>query len=208
MGRILIVDDHALVREAMASRLAALDGGSECVAVGSADEALNCLQGGAEIDLVVVDLMLPGDNGFSLLAVLGKRYPDLPVVVVSAIDDEASVQRARRCGASGYVSKASSGDELVDAIRVVLDGGIHLPTAVAALQLPKRAAAAARFGLTAAQARVLELLAAGNSNRAIATLLGVSEATVKVHVTAIFRALGVSSRAQTLVAIARQGTRL
>lgn len=210
MSKILIVDDHALVREAMAQSLARLQPGLVCVEASSADQALACLESDAGLDLAVIDLMLPDMNGFSLLAVLGKRFPDVPAVVVSAIDDEASVRRAIKAGASGYVFKSSSSQVLLQALRVVLDGGVHLPEARSVAQPAKRASMSAseRYGLTAAQGRVLELLAAGKSNREIADLLGVSEGTVKVHMTANFRALGVSSRAQALVVMSRHGTRL
>jgi len=210
VSKILIVDDHALVREAMAQSLARLQPGLVCVEASSADQALACLESDAGLDLAVIDLMLPDMNGFSLLAVLGKRFPDVPAVVVSAIDDEASVRRAIKAGASGYVFKSSSSQVLLQALRVVLDGGVHLPEARSVAQPAKRASMSAseRYGLTAAQGRVLELLAAGKSNREIADLLGVSEGTVKVHMTANFRALGVSSRAQALVVMSRHGTRL
>ncbi len=211
--RILIVEDHALVREAMAQSLARLEPGLVCVEASSADQALACLETDADLDLAVIDLMLPDMNGFSLLAVLAKRFPDVPAVVVSAIDDDASVRRAIKAGASGYVSKSSSSQVLLQALRVVLDGGVHLPDAKSVTPLAKPAkranmSAIERYGLTVAQGRVLELLAAGKANREIANLLSISEGTVKVHMTAIFRALDVSSRAQALVVISRCGIRL
>ena len=209
MTKILIVEDHALVREAMAQRLACLEPELVCLESAGADEALALLEAHGDVDLAIVDLMLPGANGFSLLGVLAKRYPDLPAIVVSAMDDDASVRRALKAGASGFVSKASSGEVLLHAVREVLDGGV--PTPVRSAASPGRSAGKApaeRFGLTTAQARVLELLAGGRSNREIAELLGLTEGTVKVHMTAIYRALGVSSRSQALVAIARSGARL
>lgn len=212
--KILIIEDHALVREAMAQSLSRLEGGAECIEVGSADEALAALAADGGIDLAVIDLMLPAMNGFSLLAVLAKRFPDIPAIVVSAMDDELSVRRAIKAGASGFVSKAHPGAALLEAVGVVLAGGVHMPAGCSATaSSPPPAAddgvpASERFGLTAAQTRVFELLASGRTNREIAALLGLSEGTVKVHMSAIFRALGVSSRAQALVAIARQGTRL
>ncbi|ENO90669.1 LuxR family DNA-binding response regulator [Thauera linaloolentis 47Lol = DSM 12138] len=204
------MEDHALVREAMAQSLARLQPGLECVEASSADQALACLDADGDIDLAVIDLMLPDMNGFSLLAVLAKRFPEVPAVVVSAIDDEVSVRRAIKAGASGYVSKSSSSEVLLQAVRGVLDGGVHLPDDKSATQPARRARmpASERYGLTAAQGRVLELLAAGKTNREIADLLGVSEGTVKVHMTAIFRALDVSSRAQALVVMSRCGVRL
>ncbi|QDF98825.1 DNA-binding response regulator [Azoarcus sp. DD4] len=209
MTKILIVEDHALVREAMAQTLSRLEPGIECVEAKGADDALAKLESAADWDLAIIDLMLPDMNGFSLLAVLAKRFPDVPAIVVSAMDDEASVRRAIKGGASGFVSKASSGETMLQAVRVVLDGGVCTPEA--ATQSPGRrggAPVSERFGLTAAQTRVLELLAQGKTNREIADLLGLSEGTVKVHMSAIFRALGVSNRAQALVVITRHGVRL
>lgn len=209
MTKILIVEDHALVREAMAQSLSRLEPGVECIEAAAGEEALAVLDAQPDLDLALIDLMLPDVNGFALLGILGKRFPAMPAIVVSAMDDDASVRRALKAGASGFVSKASSGEVLLRAVREVLDGGV--PTPVRSAPSPAHAAAKApaeRFGLTTAQARVLELLAGGRSNREIAELLGLTEGTVKVHMTAIYRALGVSSRSQALVAIARSGARL
>jgi DNA-binding NarL/FixJ family response regulator len=204
----MIVEDHTLVREAMAQTLSRLEPGVECVEARDADDALARLARDGSFDLAVIDLMLPDMNGFSLLAVMAKRFPDVPAIVVSAMDDEASVRRAIKGGASGFVSKASSGEELLRAVRVVLGGGVHTPEMPATNGRRTGAPASERFGLTAAQSRVLELLAQGRTNREIAELLGLSEGTVKVHMSAIFRALNVSNRAQALVVISRHGTRL
>lgn len=210
MTRILIVEDHTLVREAVAQTLRHLEDGLECVEARSADEALAKLDGGGEWDLAVIDLMLPDMNGFSLLAVLAKRFPDVPALVVSALDDSSSVQRALKGGASGFVPKSSSGEEMLKAVRTILDGGVYVPSVTEAEGSRKRPGAPVqeRFGLTAAQTRVLELLAQGKTNREIADLLGLSEGTVKVHMSAIFRALNVTNRAQALVMVARHGNRL
>lgn len=119
------------------------------------------------------------------------------------MDDDASVRRALAAGASGFVSKASSGEVLAQAVREVLDGG--MPTPRASISPASRSRQPAeRYGLTVAQARVTELLVTGCSNREIATKLGLSEGTVKVHVTAIYRALGVSRRSQALVLLSRR----
>jgi DNA-binding NarL/FixJ family response regulator len=210
MTRILIVEDHTLVREAVAQTLRRLEEGVECVEARCADEALAKLAAGGEWDLAVIDLMLPDMNGFSLLAVLAKRFPDVPAVVVSALDDGATMQRAMKGGASGFVPKSCSGEEMLKAVRIVLDGGVYAPVTADAESGRRRGGVPVqeRFGLTAAQARVMELLAQGKTNREIADLLGSSEGTIKVHMSAIFRALNVSNRAQALVVIARHGNRL
>ena len=204
MTKILIVEDHALVREAMAQRLACLEPEQVCLESAGADEALALLEAHRDVDLAIVDLMLPGANGFSLLGVLAKRYPDLPAIVVSAMDDDASVRRALSAGASGFVSKASSGEVLALAVREVLDGGMPTPRASPPGRGARSLSAAEHYGLTSAQNRVAELLATGGSNREIATKLGLTEGTVKVHVTAIYRALGVSSRSRALVLLSRR----
>ena len=204
MTKILIVEDHALVREAMAQSLSRLESGVECFEAANGDEALAVLECHPDLDLAVVDLMLPDVNGFSLLAILGKRFPDMPAIVVSAMDDDASVRRALSVGASGFVSKASSGAVLALAVREVLDGGMPTPRASPPGRGARSLSAAERYGLTSAQNRVAELLATGGSNREIATKLGLTEGTVKVHVTAIYRALGVSSRSRALVLLSRR----
>lgn len=214
LGCLLIVEDHALVREGMAQTLARL-GAEWCVIEASdAAQALAVIDGGAEVDLVLTDLMLPGMNGFSLLATLRERDPSLPVVVVSALSDKATVSRAMRQGASGFVSKGDSGDQLVQAVRLVLDGGLYTPperrppTARAGrTSATIRPSPADDYGLTQAQTRVLHLLAEGRSNREVAESLGLAEGTVKVHVTRIFKAMKVTSRAQVLIALAQRGTR-
>lgn len=209
MTRILIVEDHALVREAMAHTLARLEPGVECVGVKGSDEALPLLEASSDWDLAVIDLMLPDINGFSLLGILAKRYPDLPAIVVSALDDSASVRRAMKAGASGFVSKSSSSEELCRAVRIVLDGGVCTPE-LGAFSPAQRTGASVgeRFGLTVGQLRVLELLGQGKTNREIADLLGLSEGTVKVHVSAIFRALNVKNRSQVLLVISRHSGRI
>jgi DNA-binding NarL/FixJ family response regulator len=209
MTRILIVEDHTLVREAVAQTLGHLEAGVECLEARCADEALAKLDDGGEWDLAVIDLMLPDMNGFSLLAVMAKRFPDVPTVVVSALDDPQTVQRALKGGASGFVSKSCSGEEMLQAVRTVLDGGVYAPAAAEVDGARRRSGMPVqeRFGLTAAQTRVMELLAQGKTNREIADLLGLSEGTIKVHMSAIFRALNVSNRAQAVVVMARHGNR-
>ena len=209
MTRILIVEDHALVREAMAHTLARLEPDLQCVEATGSTEALALLEAGSEWDLAVVDLMLPDLSGFSLLGVVTKRFPDVPTIVVSALDDPASVRRAMKSGASGFVSKCSSGEELRHAVRTVLDGGIYAPILVPKGGTGKGdpAGTTERFKLTVAQSRVAELLGQGKTNREIADLLGLSEGTVKVHMSAIFRALDVRNRAQALVMLTRKAAK-
>jgi DNA-binding NarL/FixJ family response regulator len=206
--RILVIEDHALVREGLLLALKGIEEGSEAQVVGSpdADAAAQLLAGDNDFDLLLLDLMLPGTSGMGFLSVVRKRYPHIPVVVLSALDDAETVMKAIRHGASGFVSKASPTDVLLGALREVLAGEIWLPPEYRELtSRPRRARSAAeRYGLTKSQARVLELLTEGKTNREIGELLGVTEGTVKIHVSNIFKAMGVSNRSQAL--LANQGT--
>lgn len=202
MSCILVIDDHALVREGLAQTLSRLGGVLSVIEATDAAHALALIDERDDIDLVITDLIMPGMNGFSLLATLRERDPSLPVLVVSALSDNPTVSRAMRQGASGFVSKGDSGAQLVEAVREVLDGNLYTPPARS-----KVVDAPASKGLTRAQQRVLLLLAQGWSNREIAESLGLAEGTVKVHVSRILSAYKVSSRAQLLIALAREQSR-
>ena len=193
----------------MAQTLHRLEVGLQCVEARGSEEALTLLAESGDWDLAVIDLMLPDMSGFSLLGVLAKRYPDVPTIVVSALDDQATLRRAMKVGASGFVSKSSSGDELRTAVRTVLDGGVFfMPQESPDEGRRGNRAIEQRYRLTTAQTRVAELLGQGKTNREIADLLGLSEGTVKVHMSAIFRAMNVRNRAQALVALSRSGARM
>lgn len=202
--RILVIEDHALVREGLLLALRALeDNGSHAEVLGAkdAEEATAMLAENDDFDLIVLDLMLPGTGGMAFLGVIRKRHPHIPVVILSALDDGDTVMKAMRQGAAGFVSKASPTDVLLGALREVLAGEIWLPPEYRdqAGKRRRNKTVAERFGLTKSQARVLELLAEGKTNREIAALLDVTEGTVKIHVSAIFKAMNVSNRSQALL---------
>jgi len=198
MLKILVVDDHALVREGLMQTLDQLEGEVVCVGAQDADAALQELQS-QDYDLVLLDLMLPGINGMAFLGVLRKRFPSLPVVILSALDDPDTVARAMRQGASGFVPKYSSSEDLLEALRQVRAGVVFLPQQLQGAHGGR--SLAERYGITAGQMRVLELLGQGKTNREIADLLGLTEGTVKIHVSAIFKALKVSNRGQALLVV-------
>ena len=202
--RILVIEDHALVREGLLLALKALeeDGtATELLGVRDADAATLKLEENDDFDLILLDLMLPGTGGMAFLGVIRKRFPHIPVVILSALDDADTVMKAIRQGAAGFVSKASPTDVLLGALREVLAGEIWLPPEYRDMSGKRRRAktVAERYGLTKSQARVLELLAEGKTNREIADLLDVTEGTVKIHVSAIFKAMGVGNRSQALL---------
>jgi DNA-binding NarL/FixJ family response regulator len=201
--RILVADDHALVREGLVHTLSELDPAAEIIEADSAEAVYAVLAGGATFDLALLDLFMPGVEGFDLLTTVCDRMPDLPVVVLSASEDSSHVRKAIDCGASGYVPKSSGRDVMLSALRLVLAGGVYLPPttlAGGAEGAPAPVAAHLLLGsLTPRQREVLRLLGAGLSNKEIARQLGLSENTIKIHVTAILRSLQVSNRTAAVV---------
>lgn len=216
MAKLLVIEDHALVREGLVQTLRQLDA-MEVSEVADFQGANVLLERGEIFDLALLDLGLPGVDGVTCLKSFRQRYPSMPVVILSAYDDAHTVNRAMRCGAAGFVSKASSSDRLLAVLREVLSGNVQSPDAaqkkkvfVASPHLPmgKGKTDPADFGLTDRQVEVLSLMVRGKSNRDIAGLLGLSEGTVKIHLSTIFKRLGVSSRTQAMIVVARRGIRL
>ena len=214
MLKLLVVEDHALVREGLARLLLQLEEGVVVSERADFESALTLLDNEQDFDLVLLDLALPGIDGFAGLDILRKRYPAIPVAVVSAFDDVPTITRVMNHGASGFIPKAFAGDALLNAVREVLAGNIFRPGTVqhqakiddaAPLPPQKGSVQPSEIGLTDRQAQVLALMVRGLSNRDIAQQLDLSEGTVKIHATAVFKALGVSSRTQALVAVARYG---
>ncbi|HJW26302.1 MAG TPA: response regulator transcription factor [Rhodocyclaceae bacterium] len=213
MLKLLVVEDHALVREGLARLLRQLEDDVEVTETADFEAALGVLDNERDFDLVLLDLALPGIDGFAGLNILRQRYPALPVAVVSAFDDLPTVTRVMNNGASGFIPKAFSGDELLGAVREVLTGNIFRPGSLQSAKIddaapvpPQRGSVhPSEVGLTDRQAQVLALMMRGLSNREIAEQLDLSEGTVKIHATAVFKALGVTSRTQALVAASRYG---
>ncbi len=208
--KILIVEDHALVREGLLTTLRALGGGVQTIGAADAAEAIAFLEE-EDIDLMLLDLMLPGTRGQTFLPVVRRRFQTVPVVVLSALDDADTVAGVMKNGASGFISKAASSEELLEALQKVLAGEIYVPDALrgavtrsASAKADGGSGVAQRFGLTPAQERVLQHLAEGTSNRQIAEVLGLTEGTVKIHVSAIIKALKVTNRAEAALIASRK----
>jgi len=209
MLNLLVVEDHALVREGLLATLKNLGAETQTFGVPGANEAIGVLEN-QDIDMMILDLMLPGTKGQTFLPLVRRRFPTVPVVILSALDDADTVSRVMKAGASGYVSKSGSSSELLEALRAVLSGEIYLPPKLRELTNRSETAhgegkpLAQRFGLTAAQVRVLELLSEGRSNRQIGELLGLTEGTVKIHVSAIIKAMGVNNRSEAALMASRK----
>jgi DNA-binding NarL/FixJ family response regulator len=204
--RILIVDDHPLFREALKGALAGGLPGAVIEAAGSFDAAAALLEKGAERDLVLLDLKMPGVQGLSGLVYLRAQYPGVPVVIVSASEDQDIMRRALDLGVAGFIPKSSTIETIVSAVAAVIRGEVWMPPGYA----PSGAGDADADGiarrlatLSAQQIRVLMMLRAGLLNKQIAYELGVSEATIKSHVSAILLKLKVSSRTQAVIAASR-----
>jgi DNA-binding NarL/FixJ family response regulator len=198
--QILIADDHPLFRSALHQALTlGLGQQAQLVEAASIAELEAQLVHKNDWDLVLLDLNMPGAYGFSGLVLLRGQYPQIPVVMVSAQEEAAVVQRAREFGASGFIPKSSDLETIQQAVRLVLDGDVWWPAQGAGevkLSEEAKAAKAGLASLTPQQFRVLTMVCDGLLNKQIAYELSVSEATVKAHVTAIFRKLGVRTRTQ------------
>jgi DNA-binding NarL/FixJ family response regulator len=202
----LIADDHPLFRDALKQ---ALQGGFEGLTIqeaGSLEEAAKLLDKDAEFDLVLLDLKMPGIQGLTGLAFLRAQYPAVPIAVITASEEDHIARRALDLGASGFIPKSSSIDTIKQAVAAVLGGDIWAPSDVrasASKDSEGDALAKKLATLTPQQVRVLMMLREGLLNKQIAYQLGVSEATIKAHVSAILTKLGVGSRTQAVIAAGR-----
>lgn len=220
--KILIVDDHALVREGLRQVLRGLDEAVEVLDAPHCARAFALADAHTDLDLVLLDYHLPDMDGLTALGVLRQKHPELPVFVLSGSASPQIMKQVMAKGAAGYMTKASMSEELLVALRLVLNGDVYLPSEFAsagALDLNSPAhmptvrtgAALAAKGtvpqFTARQIEVLQLLLDGLSNREIGLRMGLSVDTVKDHLGGIMRALGVQTRTQAVLAAGRYGYR-
>jgi DNA-binding NarL/FixJ family response regulator len=207
---ILIADDHPLFRSALHQALSlGLGDEARLVEAASIAELEAQLSAKSDWDLVLLDLNMPGAYGFSGLVLLRGQYPQVPVVMISAQEEAAVVARSREFGASGFIPKSSSLEVIQEAVRAVLDGDVWWPNLgdeLVAVSPEEREASAGLASLTPQQFRVLTMVCEGLLNKQIAYQLNVSEATVKAHVTAIFRKLGVRTRTQAALLLQQMET--
>jgi DNA-binding NarL/FixJ family response regulator len=203
---LVIADDHPLFRDALRQAVASVVTSARIDEAGSFEELTALLDQDSDVDLVLLDLSMPGISGFSGLIYLRAQFPAIPVVIVSASDDGGTIRQSLDFGASGFIPKRFGVDTLRDAITKVLGGDVWVPadTDLSSATDPELMRLRDRLvTLTPQQVRVLMMLSEGLLNKQIAYELGVSEATIKAHVSAILQKLGVESRTQAVIAAAK-----
>jgi DNA-binding NarL/FixJ family response regulator len=203
MTTVLIADDHPLFRRALAQTVREQVDAAQVLEAGTLDETIDALRGHGDVDLVLLDLHMPGSRGLMGLAALRAEFPAVAMVMISAHDDPRTVARALDCGAMGFIPKSAGPEQLGEALSVVLACGDYLPDHLRReIQGLKQSGDAddgvARrlASLSPQQHRVLALVAEGRLNKQIADVLGIQERTVKAHLTVIFERLGVRNRTQ------------
>ena len=206
--KVLVVDDHSVFRTGLVQLLKTLDDDVDVLEANRFDEAERLVSQHGDFDLITVDLVMPDSEPFVGLGALRSAAPQVPLVVVSVIEQRRDVIRAIELGAMGYIPKAANAEEIVQGLSQVLEGNIYVPRALLnqseatpSASSPSVTADNRRLveALTQRQKEVFELLAQGKSNPEIARELGVSAHTVRIHISAILRALGVSNRTQAAV---------
>ena len=218
--KLLLVDDHALFREGVAMLLRSLDSDVEILEAPSYETALDVVARNEDIDMVLMDLQLPGASGLHAIRELRVRYPELPLVAVSSSEDKRTVLEALDAGAMGFVPKSSTSGVLKAALQLIMAKGVYLPPSVFLTDAAERWEAPAngassshpsitpeKLGLTPRQAAVLLRILQGKSAKVISRELGLSSSTVKVHTTAVLRALHVTTRTQAVIAAGKMGLR-
>ncbi|MBJ6981787.1 response regulator transcription factor [Luteimonas sp. MC1572] len=206
MTTLLIADDHPLFREALRGVVARVLPAATLREADSVDALYAMVEAEADADLLLLDLNMPGAHGFSALVHLRAQHPELPIVVVSAREEPGVMRRALDHGAMGFIPKSADAGTLGQAITAVLDGDRWAPAAARAAPAAgadEHDAARRVAELTPQQFRVLQMLGAGLLNKQIGYELGVSEATIKAHMTAILRKLGASNRTQAVLVAGR-----
>ena len=209
--KFLIVDDHPVLRDGLAALLQQASPDTTVLQARNASEGLSLADGCADLDVILLDLEMPGMKGFEALAEFGRKRPDVPVIVLSSSEDARDVRQSLASGALGYVPKSASQQVLLSAIRLVLNGDLYVPPLILddkSLQSTlgmQGAKPERRSSLTERQIEILRLLSEGMPNKTIATTLDLSVKTVKVHITTIFRALNVANRTQAAVAGRKAG---
>jgi two-component system nitrate/nitrite response regulator NarL len=209
--KLLIVDDHPVVRDGLAALLRQLGPGVTVLQAEDSAQGLSVADAHPDLDVVILDLAMPGKDGFAGLHEFGNLRPQLPVVVLSSSEDPRDVRRALASGALGYIPKSAPPRSILAALQFVLAGNVYVPTLLAHetastwVKAPDDGVPRSGVRLTSRQTEVLRLLCEGRSNKEIGLKLGLSQKTIKVHVTAIFKAMNVVNRIQAAAAATKAG---
>ncbi|GAL37224.1 transcriptional regulator LuxR family [Vibrio maritimus] len=196
---IIIADDHPLFRNALFQSVHMAISGANLLEADSLESLLSLLEKSEEPDLILLDLKMPGANGMSGLIHLRADYPDIPIVVISASEEPSIVSQVKMHGAFGFIPKSSDMRALIGALNKVLEGEPYFPAELLIDNSESNDLAEKISTLTPQQYKVLGMLSDGLLNKQIAYDLNVSEATIKAHMTAIFRKLGVKNRTQAVI---------
>jgi DNA-binding NarL/FixJ family response regulator len=213
--KILVVDDHLLIREALRGVLKELRSDAAVLESADSGQAMQLIAEHADIGLILLDLNLPDRDGLSVLAELRERYPATSVVVLSAQQDRGSVVKALDLGALGFIPKSAEREVMLAALELVFAGGIYIPPEILSRQepvlsqsIPQPPVPPRDLGLTERQLEVLALMMRGKSNKAISRVLDLAEPTVKNHITAILRTLKVTNRTEAVISVIESGWEL
>lgn len=217
--RILLADDHALVRSGLSLLIRTVNPNTEVIEKNSYDETAGYLANDSSVDLLLIDLHMPGSRGLEGIKYICDSYPDVPLAIISVAEDTRIIRSALQLGAVGYIPKTSSPEVTISAIQLVLSGGIYVPPHVLASDgapdlnksvgeaFPKERGplgpSAEQMGITKRQKEVLDLLAEGKPNKEIAKLLGLTPGTVKMHTSRLFKLLNVSNRTEAVAKYTR-----
>ena len=201
--KILLVDDHKLVRAGLVLVLQQMEEGVELIEAGTGREAIELASAHPDINLILMDLDLPEGSGLDALSAIHASNPNMAVVILSAMEDQAMVSRAMELGARGFIPKSATGEVMLNSLRLVLSGGVCLPPGYGDNSLAE--SNEDMPNLTQRQMEVLRFMAQGNSNKEIARELGISENTVRVHISAIISALDATNRTEAAYSAMRLG---
>lgn len=219
--KFLIADDHGLIREGLRFALEGAYHNLQIIEAADGRQVLERVAGNGDLDLILLDYFMPGTDGFALVSTLCDRYPHVPVVIISGASDPLLIHKTLERGVAGFIPKATEQKTIIEALNLVLSGGIYIPPDIddtvydatsanpwahpVSQQTMSAAAKAVLSKLTQRQQQVLRLLVKGKTNKDISRDLSVSENTIKVHVTAILRVLRVSNRTQALLVAQKLG---
>jgi DNA-binding NarL/FixJ family response regulator len=217
--KILIVDDHALIRDALQGLLKKLKRGAAVLEASNSRQAIDMVADNPDVGLVLLDLNLPDRDGFSVLAELRERHPAIAIVMLSAIQERATVMKALELGAVGYIPKSARREVMMSALQLIFAGGVYIPPEILARDENSHTVAISQnsdrpivspseVGLSDRQLDVLAQLMQGKNNKVICRVLGLAEPTVKNHVTAILKALKVTNRTEAVIAVNELGWKL